>query len=33
MAVRGTKSDGHAFIGKAIEAGAAAIICEKLPET
>lgn len=31
VAVRGTKSDGHAFIRTAIEAGAAAIICEKLP--
>ncbi|HNT94442.1 MAG TPA: UDP-N-acetylmuramoyl-L-alanyl-D-glutamate--2,6-diaminopimelate ligase, partial [Bacteroidales bacterium] len=32
IAVRGTQSDGHDFIGKAAEAGAAAIICEKLPE-
>ncbi len=32
VAVRGTKTDGHAFIGKAIEAGAKAVICEKLPE-
>jgi len=32
VAVRGTKSDGHAFIGKAAEAGAAAVICESLPE-
>lgn len=32
VAVRGTKTDGHAFIGKAIEAGAKTVICEKLPE-
>ncbi|MDM8004418.1 MAG: Mur ligase domain-containing protein, partial [Bacteroidota bacterium] len=32
IAVSGTKIDGHEFIGKAIEAGAAAVICEKLPE-
>ena len=32
IAVRGTKSDGHAFIGKAVEAGAAAVICEQLPD-
>jgi UDP-N-acetylmuramoyl-L-alanyl-D-glutamate--2,6-diaminopimelate ligase len=32
IAVRGTKSDGHAFIGIAIELGAIAVICEKLPE-
>jgi UDP-N-acetylmuramoyl-L-alanyl-D-glutamate--2,6-diaminopimelate ligase len=31
IAVRGTKSDGHEFIGKAVEAGAAAVICEELP--
>ncbi|MGE5425209.1 MAG: Mur ligase family protein, partial [Syntrophothermus sp.] len=31
FAVRGTASDGHVFIGKAIEAGAAAIVCEELP--
>lgn len=33
VAVRGTQSDGHAFIGKAVELGATAIICEKLPAT
>ncbi len=32
VAVRGTKSDGHAFIRTAIERGAAAVICEKMPE-
>ncbi len=33
IAVRGTLSDGHLFIGKAVELGAAAIICENLPDT
>jgi len=32
VAVKGSKSDGHDFIGKAVESGASAIICEKLPE-
>lgn len=32
FAVRGTQSDGHNFIAKAIEAGAAAVVCEQLPE-
>ena len=31
VATRGTQVDGHAFIAKAIEAGASAIICEELP--
>jgi UDP-N-acetylmuramoyl-L-alanyl-D-glutamate--2,6-diaminopimelate ligase len=31
IAVRGTRADGHAFIGKAIEKGATAIVCEELP--
>lgn len=31
VAVRGTNSDGHKFVKQAIEAGASAIICEKLP--
>lgn len=31
VAVRGTKSDGHAFIGNAVEAGAVAVICEAIP--
>jgi UDP-N-acetylmuramoyl-L-alanyl-D-glutamate--2,6-diaminopimelate ligase len=32
VAVRGTAVDGHAFIDKAIEAGAIAVLCEELPE-
>lgn len=31
VAVRGTRSDGHDFIDSAVQAGAAAIICEKIP--
>ena len=31
VAVPGTKSDGHDFIGSAISGGAAAVICEVLP--
>ena len=31
VAVRGTQTDGHAYIGKAIELGASAIVCETLP--
>jgi len=33
IAVKGTQSDGHTFIDKAIELGATAIVCEVLPET
>ena len=33
FAVRGTQADGHNYIGKAIEKGAVAIVCETLPET
>lgn len=33
VAVKGTQTDGHAYIGKAIEKGASAIVCETLPET
>lgn len=33
IAMRGTQVDGHQFISKALETGAAAIICETLPET
>ncbi len=33
IAMRGTQVDGHTFIQKAIELGAAAIACETLPET
>lgn len=32
VAQRGEKVDGHAFIGKAIEAGCRAVVCEKMPE-
>lgn len=32
VAIRGTASDGHEFIGKAAAQGALAIICEELPD-
>ena len=32
VAIRGTVSDGHEFIEKAVEKGALAIICEEMPE-
>ena len=32
FAVRGTQVDGHDYIGKAIENGATAVVCETLPE-
>ncbi|MBQ8520170.1 MAG: UDP-N-acetylmuramoyl-L-alanyl-D-glutamate--2,6-diaminopimelate ligase [Bacteroides sp.] len=32
VAVKGTQTDGHAYIGKAIEQGATAIVCKTLPE-
>ncbi len=32
VAVKGTQADGHSYINQAIEKGAVAIICEKLPE-
>lgn len=32
VAIRGTQSDGHDFIEKAISLGAAAVVCETLPE-
>lgn len=31
MAVRGTVADGHSYIGKAVEKGAAAVLCEEMP--
>jgi len=31
VAMRGTQTDGHAYIEKAIEAGASVIVCETLP--
>lgn len=31
VAIRGTQTDGHTYIGKAIEKGASTIICEDLP--
>lgn len=31
IAVRGTQADGHAYIGKAIENGAVAVVCEEMP--
>ena len=33
IAVSGTQVDGHQFIDKAIEDGAAAIVCESMPST
>ncbi len=33
VAVSGTVSDGHNFIQKAVDAGAHAIVCERLPDT
>lgn len=33
VAVRGTQSDGHDYINKAIDLGATSIVCEKLPDT
>lgn len=32
IAVRGTQADGHNYITKAIAAGAAAVLCEEIPE-
>ena len=33
VAIKGVLSDGHAFIDKAIAAGATAVVCETMPET
>ena len=32
MAMRGTQTDGHAYIAAAIEKGAVAVLCEEVPE-
>ena len=32
VAIKGTQTDGHRFIPKALELGAAAVLCEDLPE-
>ena len=32
VATRGTATDGHDYINKAIEQGAVAVICETMPE-
>ena len=32
FALRGTQTDGHAFIAGAVAAGAAAVVCENLPD-
>jgi UDP-N-acetylmuramoyl-L-alanyl-D-glutamate--2,6-diaminopimelate ligase len=32
IAVRGTQTDGHAYIASAEEKGAVAIVCEEMPE-
>jgi UDP-N-acetylmuramoyl-L-alanyl-D-glutamate--2,6-diaminopimelate ligase len=32
IAVKGTQSDGHEYIEKAIELGATAVVCERLPD-
>ena len=32
IAIRGTQTDGHCFIPKALELGAVAVLCEELPE-
>ena len=33
VAIKGTQTDGHRFIPKALELGAVAVLCEDLPET
>ncbi|MDQ1098282.1 MULTISPECIES: UDP-N-acetylmuramoyl-L-alanyl-D-glutamate--2,6-diaminopimelate ligase [Chryseobacterium] len=33
IAVKGTVADGHTYIASSVEKGAAAIVCEELPET
>ena len=31
VAVKGTQTDGHAFIDKAVSQGASAVVCEEIP--
>ena len=31
VAIKGTQTDGHQYIGKAVELGARAVLCETLP--
>ena len=33
VAVKGTRTDGHAFISSAVKSGAVAVVCESLPDT
>lgn len=33
IAVKGTQSDGHEYISKAVTSGAIAVVCEKIPDT
>lgn len=33
IAVRGTQADGHSYIGKAVEKGAVAVVCEEFPDS
>ena len=32
IAVKGTQADGHSYIGKAIELGASAVVCQEIPD-
>ncbi|MDX9930264.1 MAG: UDP-N-acetylmuramoyl-L-alanyl-D-glutamate--2,6-diaminopimelate ligase [Bacteroidales bacterium] len=32
VAIRGTRTDGHLYIGDAVRAGSPAVVCERLPE-
>ena len=32
IAICGTQSDGHLFVGKAIESGAKAVVCQQMPD-
>ena len=33
VAVRGTQADGHDYLHKALSSGAAAVVCEEVPDT